>query len=56
VESVENEGSSRIVTVTSGCSRLKVRVPEGRPIPADSCWVAFPPQRTKLFRDQVLVK
>ena len=56
VESVENEGSSRIVTVTSECFRLKVRVPEGRAIPADSCWVVFPPQRTKLFRDQVLVK
>jgi glycerol transport system ATP-binding protein len=56
VESVENEGSSRIVTVKSGRSRLKARVAEGRAIPADSCWVVFPPQRTKLFRDQVLVK
>ncbi len=54
--SVENEGSSRIVTVESGCSRLKVRVPEGRSIPADSCWVWFPPERTKLFRDKYLVK
>jgi glycerol transport system ATP-binding protein len=56
IASVENEGSSRIVTVESGCSRLKARVPEGRPIPADSCWVHFPPERTKLFRDQYLVK
>lgn len=54
--SVENEGSSRIVTVESGCSRLKVRVPEGQFIPADSCWIAFPPERTKLFRDKYLVK
>ena len=56
IESVEFEGSSRIVTVTSGKSRLKARVPEGRSIPSDSCWVVFPPQRTKLFRDQYLVK
>jgi glycerol transport system ATP-binding protein len=53
---VEFEGSSRIVTVESGCSKLKVRVPEGRAIPSDSCWVVFPPERTKLFRDQYLVK
>ncbi len=56
IVSVEFEGSSRIVTVESGCSKLKVRVPEGRAIPSDSCWVVFPPERTKLFRDQYLVK
>jgi glycerol transport system ATP-binding protein len=56
IASVENEGSSSIVTVESGCSRFKVRVPEGRSIPADSCWVLFPPERTKLFCDQYLVK
>jgi glycerol transport system ATP-binding protein len=56
VASVENEGSNRIVTVTAGDCRLKARVPEGGHIPADSCWVVFPPQRTKLFRDQYLVK
>ena len=56
VVSVEFEGSSSIVTVESGCSRLKVRSPEGRAVPADSCWVYFPPERTKLFRDQRLVK
>jgi glycerol transport system ATP-binding protein len=56
VVSVEFEGSSSIVTVESGCSKLKVRTPEGRPVPADSCWVYFPPERTKLFRDQRLVK
>lgn len=56
IVSVEFEGSSRIVTVESGSSKLKVRVPEGRPIPADSCWVVFPPRRTKLFCDQYLVK
>ena len=56
VVSVENEGSSRIVTVASGCSKLKARVPEGRPVPADACWAVFPRERTKLFRDQVLVK
>jgi glycerol transport system ATP-binding protein len=52
IVSVEFEGSSSIVTVESGCSKLKVRVPEGRSIPSDSCWVVFPPERTKLFRDQ----
>lgn len=56
VESVLYEGSSRIVTVVCGSCRLKARVSEGRPIPADSCWVVFPPERTKLFRDQLLVK
>ncbi len=56
IASVENEGSTRIVTVVSGCARLKARVPEGRAIPSDSCWIVFPPERTKLFRDQYLVK
>jgi glycerol transport system ATP-binding protein len=56
IVSVENEGSNRIVTVTSGCARLKARVPEGRSIPDGACWIVFPPERTKLFRDQVLVK
>lgn len=56
ITTVENEGSTQIVTVEAGCTRLKVRVPEGRSIPADSCWVAFPMERTKLFRDKYLVK
>lgn len=56
VVSKEFEGSSSIVTVESGCSKLKIRVPEGRSVPSDSCWVVFPPERTKLFRDQYLVK
>ena len=56
IASVENEGSNRIVTVTAGCARLKARVPEGRSIPDGACWIVFPPERTKLFRDQVLVK
>jgi len=56
VLSVENEGSSRIVTVSSGCAKLKARVPEGKPVPTDACWVAFPQERTKLFCDQYLVK
>ena len=34
----------------------EARVAEGRSVPADACWAVFPPERTKLFRDQVLVK
>ncbi len=56
VVSVENEGSTRIVTLTAGGARLKARVAEGRSVPADACWAVFPPERTKLFRDQALVK
>lgn len=56
VVSREFEGSSSIVTVESGCSKLKIRVPEGSGVPGDSCWVVFPPARTKLFRDRFLVK
>lgn len=56
VLAVENEGSTRIVTVETGGMRLKLRVPEGLSIPADSCWLRFPPERTRLFRDHYLVK
>ncbi|WP_243546652.1 ABC transporter ATP-binding protein [Pseudodesulfovibrio tunisiensis] len=56
VINVDDEGSSRIATVMVGDNKLKAKVPEGREIPADACWVNFPAERTKLFCDSYLVK
>ena len=55
VISVDDEGSSRIVTVQVGEHRLKARVAEGRPVPADRCLVRFPVDRVRIFSDEYLV-
>ena len=55
VKSVEDQGSSKIVTLTFEGHPLNARIPEDAPVPVDRIWLRFPPERTKLFNDERLV-
>jgi glycerol transport system ATP-binding protein len=57
VVSMEDEGSSRIVTLKVGNAILKSRRIEGAHVPdvGTTCWVCFPPEKTRLFCNDHLV-
>ncbi|WP_027184213.1 ABC transporter ATP-binding protein [Desulfovibrio inopinatus] len=55
VETVEDEGASRIVTVIVGEQKLKARIAEDKTIPESECYVHFPKEKTKIFSDGYLV-
>ena len=55
VQSVEDQGSFKIVTVNMADQVLRARLPEGWPVPEGQAWLRFPPERTQLFADERLV-
>jgi glycerol transport system ATP-binding protein len=55
VQSVEDQGSFKIVTVNMADQVLRARLPEGWPVPEGRAWLRFPPERTQLFADERLV-
>jgi glycerol transport system ATP-binding protein len=57
VVSMEDEGSSRIVTLKMGSDILKSRRIEGTYVPhaGTECWVCFPSEKTRLFCDDKLI-
>jgi len=56
LNSVEDQGSFKILTVAFNGHTVRARIPEGHPIPENNAWLKFPPQRTKLFADERLVR
>lgn len=56
VKSVEDQGRFKILTVMLNGHILRARLPEGQPALVGKAWVLFPPERTKLFADQRLVR
>ncbi len=56
VKKVEDQGSAKIVTMTLAGHVLRARLPDSQPVPAEEAWLRFPPERTKLFADERLVK
>jgi glycerol transport system ATP-binding protein len=56
IKTVEDQGSFKILTAALSDHVLRARVPEGHPIPENQAWLKFPPQRTKLFADERLVR
>lgn len=56
MNAVEDQGSFKILTATLDGHTLRARVPEGHPVPENTAWLVFPPQRTKLFADERLVR
>ena len=56
VKGVEDLGPYRVLTAALNGHTLRARIPEGRPVPTERAWLVFPPQRTKLFADQRLVR
>jgi glycerol transport system ATP-binding protein len=55
VVAVEDQGSSKIVTLSLGGQILRARLPEEHPAPRKNAWLRFPPQWTRLFADGRLV-
>jgi glycerol transport system ATP-binding protein len=53
---VEDQGSFKILTAALNDHILRARIPEGHPVPGHRAWLTFPPQRTKLFADERLVR
>ncbi|MDX1653994.1 MAG: ABC transporter ATP-binding protein [Candidatus Competibacteraceae bacterium] len=49
-------GNFEIVTVQLGSHRLLVKMPEDDPVPAEQCYASFPPEWTRLYAGDWLVK
>jgi glycerol transport system ATP-binding protein len=56
ITTVEDQGSFKILTAALNDHILRARIPEGHPVPGHRAWLTFPPQRTKLFADERLVR
>ena len=56
VEDTEDIGNYKIVTVSLGEQRLRVHTREDREINGNTAWLIFPPEWTKLYANEVLVK
>ena len=52
---VEDFGNFKIVTVRMGDRALKVKVPEDQPVPAETGYVLFPAEMTRVYEDGELV-
>lgn len=55
VKSLEDQGSSKIVTMALDGQTVRARIPEEHPVPGDRAWLRFPPRWTRLFADERLV-
>jgi glycerol transport system ATP-binding protein len=53
---VEDQGNCKIVTLKLGESLVRARVSEDKPIPTDNIWMVFPPDRTKIFANGLLLQ
>jgi glycerol transport system ATP-binding protein len=56
MKTVEDQGSFKILTTALNGHTILARVPEEHPVPENQVWLRFPPQRTKLFADERLVR
>ena len=55
INTVEDQGSFKIVTTRFEGYIVNIRIPEDHPVPLERAWLRFPPERTKLFADERLV-
>jgi glycerol transport system ATP-binding protein len=55
VTSLEDQGSSKIVTLALNGHTVRARIPEAQPAPGDKAWLRFPPEWTRLFADERLI-
>ncbi len=55
VARVEDLGNFKIATLGLGAQTLKAKVPEDSEVPSERAFVAFPPERTKLYADGDLI-
>jgi glycerol transport system ATP-binding protein len=56
VKNFEDLGSYKIATVLLNDKTLYAKLPEDTPVARGKAWIAFPPQKTKLYADGRLVK
>jgi len=56
MKTVQDQGSFKILTTALNGHTLLARIPEEHPVPENQAWLKFPPQRTKLFADERLVR
>ena len=56
VKVVEDLGSYKIVTLSLAGKTLRATVPADKSVPESEVWLAFPPQRTRLFADGWLIR
>lgn len=56
LKAVDDQGSYEIATIRLGGKTLKAKLPEGNAIPHGKVWLVFPPKRTRLYADGVLIK
>ncbi|MBT8368935.1 MAG: ABC transporter ATP-binding protein, partial [Deltaproteobacteria bacterium] len=55
VNSVQDQGSFKILTVNMAGHTLRARLPEDQAVPSNQAWLRFPKRSTKLFADGRLV-
>ena len=56
VRVIEDLGSYKIVTLSLAGKTLRATLPADKPVPEGEAWLAFPPQRTRLFADGWLIR
>jgi len=55
VKALEDQGSSRVVTMTLNDQTIQARLPEAYPTPNEVAWLRFPPEWTRLYANERLV-
>jgi len=56
VRVIEDLGSYKIVTLSLAGKTLRATLPADKPVSEGEAWLAFPPQRTRLFADGWLIR
>lgn len=51
VKSLEDRGSSKIVTLALNGQTVQARIPDEQPSPEEKAWLSFPTQWTRIFAD-----
>jgi len=55
VEAIEDLGNFKIVTARLGSHRVKLKVAEDARVGGDTAWLLLPPERTKLYADDLAI-
>jgi glycerol transport system ATP-binding protein len=55
VQSMEDRGSSKIITMALNGQTIKASIPEEQPTPNGKAWLRFPAEWTRIFADGRLV-
>jgi glycerol transport system ATP-binding protein len=56
VQSVEDQGSYRVVTLAFADQVIRARIAENDPVPGSTAWISFPEKWIRLFENDHLLK